>query len=37
MQLYIHGRNKIKSIVCILGTGSNCTYDGENIDQRVTS
>jgi N-acetylglucosamine kinase-like BadF-type ATPase len=26
------------SIVCILGTGSNCTYfDGENIEQRVTS
>lgn len=27
-----------KSIVCILGTGSNCTYfDGESIDQRVIS
>ena len=27
-----------KSIVCILGTGSNCTYfDGEDIEQRVTS
>ena len=27
-----------KSIVCILGTGSNCTYfDGKEIDQRVTS
>ena len=27
-----------KSIVCILGTGSNCTYfDGINIEQRVTS
>lgn len=27
-----------KSIVCILGTGSNCTYfDGEEIEQRVTS
>ena len=27
-----------KSIVCILGTGSNCTYfDGVNIEQRVTS
>lgn len=26
------------SIVCILGTGSNCTYfDGENIDQKVIS
>ena len=27
-----------KSIVCILGTGSNCTYfDGKNIEQRVDS
>ena len=27
-----------KAIVCILGTGSNCTYyDGKNIEQRVTS
>ena len=27
-----------KSIVCIIGTGSNCTYfDGENVDQRITS
>jgi len=27
-----------KSIVCILGTGSNCTYfDGNEIEQRVTS
>ena len=27
-----------KSIICILGTGSNCTYfDGLNIEQRVTS
>ncbi|MGA0048760.1 MAG: N-acetylglucosamine kinase [Flavobacteriaceae bacterium] len=27
-----------KSIVCILGTGSNCTYfDGQHIEQRVTS
>ncbi len=27
-----------KSIVCILGTGSNCTYfDGKDIEQRVTS
>jgi N-acetylglucosamine kinase-like BadF-type ATPase len=27
-----------KSIVCILGTGSNCTYyDGEDIEQRITS
>lgn len=27
-----------KSIVCILGTGSNCTYfDGKEIEQRVTS
>lgn len=27
-----------KSIVCILGTGSNCTYfDGKDIDQRVIS
>ena len=27
-----------KSIVCILGTGSNCTYfDGKEIDQRVNS
>ena len=29
---------KEKAIVCILGTGSNCTYyDGESIEQRVTS
>jgi len=28
----------VPSIVCILGTGSNCTYfDGEKIEQRVTS
>ena len=27
-----------EAIVCILGTGSNCTYyDGSNIEQRVTS
>ena len=27
-----------KSIVCIIGTGSNCTYfDGKNIQQKVTS
>lgn len=27
-----------KAIVCILGTGSNCTYyDGKNIDQKITS
>ena len=27
-----------KSIVCILGTGSNCTYfDGKNIEQRIDS
>ena len=27
-----------KSIVCILGTGSNCTYfDGKDIEQRITS
>ena len=27
-----------KSIVCIIGTGSNCTYfDGENVDQKITS
>ena len=27
-----------KSIICILGTGSNCTYfDGKNIEQRVDS
>ncbi len=26
------------AVVCILGTGSNCTYfDGENVDQRITS
>ena len=26
------------AVVCILGTGSNCTYyDGEKVDQRVTS
>lgn len=29
---------KEPSIVCILGTGSNCTYfDGENVEQRVIS
>ena len=29
---------KEEAIVCILGTGSNCTYyDGENIEQRVVS
>ena len=27
-----------KSIVCIMGTGSNCTYfDGKKIEQRITS
>ena len=36
--IYSTAEIKSKSIVCILGTGSNCTYfDGENIDQRVIS
>ncbi len=36
----VHAAAKIgeKCIVCILGTGSNCTYfDGKEIEQRVTS
>tara|TARA_S200000501_G_scaffold85665_1_gene78432 strand:- start:1543 stop:2412 length:870 start_codon:yes stop_codon:yes gene_type:complete len=36
--IYSTAEIKTKSIVCILGTGSNCTFfDGENIDQRVIS
>ena len=36
--IYSTADENSKSIVCILGTGSNCTYyDGENIDQRVIS
>ena len=37
-KIYSTAEENMKSIVCILGTGSNCTYfDGENIDQRVIS
>ena len=36
--VYAAGKIGEKSIVCILGTGSNCTYfDGKEIEQRVTS
>jgi len=36
--VYAVSRPNEKSIVCILGTGSNCTYfDGKEIEQRVTS
>ena len=36
--VYASCRNQEKSIVSILGTGSNCTYfDGKNIIQKVTS
>ena len=36
--IYSTAKIDSKSIVCILGTGSNCTYfDGKNIDQRVIS
>ena len=36
--IYSTAKINSKSIVCILGTGSNCTYfDGESIDQRVIS
>ena len=36
--IYSTSEENSKSIVCILGTGSNCTYfDGKNIDQRVIS
>ncbi len=36
--IYSTARENTKSIVCILGTGSNCTYfDGKNIDQKVIS
>ena len=36
--IYSTAEENSKSIVCILGTGSNCTYyDGKNIDQRVIS
>jgi len=36
--IYSTAKINYKSIVCILGTGSNCTYfDGESIDQRVIS
>ena len=36
--VYAAAKPNKKSIVCILGTGSNCTYfDGVNIEQRVTS
>ncbi len=36
--IYSTAEEKSKSIVCILGTGSNCTYfDGQDIDQRVIS
>ena len=36
--VYAASKTGEKSIVCILGTGSNCTYfDGKEIEQRVTS
>lgn len=36
--IYSTAKPKAKSIVCILGTGSNCTYfDGSIIEQRVIS
>ena len=36
--IYSTAKEDAKSIVCILGTGSNCTYfDGKNIDQKVIS
>ena len=36
--IYAASKPHEKSIVCILGTGSNCTYfDGKEIEQRVTS
>lgn len=36
--IYSTAKINSKSIVCILGTGSNCTYfDGKEIDQRVIS
>jgi len=36
--VYAAAKTGEKSIVCILGTGSNCTYfDGKEIEQRVTS
>ena len=36
--VYAAAKINEKSIVCILGTGSNCTYfDGVDIEQRVTS
>ena len=36
--IYSTAKENTKSIVCILGTGSNCTYfDGKNIDQKVIS
>ncbi|MDC1011809.1 N-acetylglucosamine kinase [Flavobacteriaceae bacterium] len=36
--VYAASKPKEKAVVCILGTGSNCTYfDGKDIEQRVTS
>src|SRR6056300_1248534 len=36
--IYAASKPHEKSIVCILGTGSNCTYfDGEEIEQRIVS
>ena len=36
--IYSTAKSNTKSIVCILGTGSNCTYfDGKNIEQKVIS
>ena len=36
--VYAAAKKGEKSIVCILGTGSNCTYfDGKDIEQRITS
>jgi N-acetylglucosamine kinase-like BadF-type ATPase len=36
--VYAASKPEEKAVVCILGTGSNCTYfDGKDIEQRVTS
>ena len=36
--VYASTEPKIPAIVCIIGTGSNCTYfDGRDIEQRITS
>ena len=36
--VYAASKPEEKAVVCILGTGSNCTYfDGKDIEQRITS